>query len=571
MRNTNDDTNDVTIRVDKFGLTNEGDTNEENNINEEENEELNYEEKEFEEKIKNEKYFEIKKMLKESETPIKIWQYRTLDNDNSTILHSSVIHNCTKITKEIIRYCKNNLSKDDLHKFINKKNNKGITALHYAAFKGNIDIIHLLIFYGADLNAVTNKSLDVLNFACQGNKPNSLVYFNYYYESKMNFEKLDSKYSTPLHWACYMGSYECVEFLLNKNVKIEPKDEDGNTPLHLAIISGIAKIVRLLLQKGAKPNIENYKGETPIQVAQKKKRLEIYNILKSSSKCAVCNCKAPAKKIEKSKKYIIYGIIFKILTSFILLCNIYPFLFNETCYEYINLIFLAFFLIINIVFIILYNYLICSEPGYIKDDEKITDIENLLFKQKDDFKNFCFKCSVYKTDTLKHCVICEKCCHEFDHHCYWLNNDIGKNNYISFIVILYICLIDFISMILVSVYSLFISYEFLFTKDKNDLSENILDTIYKYVGQYLSYIEINYNFIPKNPFIEYLQISIIILIVINIFVLIPLIYLIFLHTSNCKKKTKEKTSIRKIDMKIQNINPDELLATNSENDTSLDS
>ena len=126
-------------------------------------------------------------------------------------------------------------------------------------------------------------------------------------------------------------------------------------------------------------------------------------------------------------------------------------------------------------------------------------------------------------------------------------------------------------MILVSVYSLFISYEFLFTKDKNNLSENILDTIYKYVGQYLSYIEINYKFIPENPFIGYLQISIIILIVINIFVLIPLIYLIFLHTSNCKKKTKEKTSIRKIDMKIQNINPDELLATNSENDTSLDS
>ena len=425
-------------------LTLEGEINEINNNEENNEEQQKYEEKEFEDKIKNEKYFEIKKMLKEAKNPIKIWQYKTSENDGSTILHCSIIHNYTKITKEIIRYCKNHLLVDDLYKFINKKNTKGITALHYASFKGNIDIINRLMLYGANVSLLTNKSLDVIHFACQGNKPNSLVYFNYYYTAKIDFERLDNKKSTALHWACYSGSYECVEFLLNKNVNINPKDEEGNTPLHLAVVCGISKIVRILLQRGALTNIKNDKRETPIQLAQQKKRIEIYNILKSSSKYAIFNCKAPAKKIEKSKKYLFFGIFYKILTIYILICNIYPFLFNNTCYLYINSISFLVLLIVNFVFIILYNYLICSDPGYVKDDEKIKDIESLLFKQKDEFKKFCFKCSINKNENIKHCSICQKCCYEFDHHCYWLNKCVGKKNYISFIIILYICLIDFI-------------------------------------------------------------------------------------------------------------------------------
>ena len=544
----------------------------ENNNDEENEEQQKYEEKEFEDKIKNEKYFEIKKILKEAKKPKKIWQYKTSENDGSTILHCSVIHNCTKITKEIIRYCKNHLLADDLHKFINKKNSKGITALHYASFKGNIDIIHRLMFYGANLSLLTNKSLDVIHFACQGNKPNSLVYFNYYHSAKINLERLDNRKSTALHWACYSKSYECVEFLLNQNVNINPKDDEGNTPLHLAVISGISKIVRILLQKGALTNIKNNNRVTPIQLAQEKRRIEIYNILKSNSKCAVFNCKAPAKKIEKSKKYIFLGIFLKLLTSFILFCNIYPFLFKNTCFLYINSISFLAFLIINLVFIILYNCLLCSDPGYVKDSEKNKDIESLLFKQNNDFKKYCFKCSINKNDNIKHCSICNECCHEFDHHCYWFNKCIGKNNYVSFIIILYICLIDFISMILISIYSLLLSYGIMFKKTNNCQEEkDILETIYKYLQKYISYIEIDYNykFIPKISFIEYLQISFIILLIINLFVIIPLIYLVVVHTRNCKKKRKEKT-IKKIDIKIENINPDQLLE-NSEYETSFDS
>ena len=540
-----------------------------NENDENEDDENEKAEKEFEDKIKKDKYFEINKILKENTTPIKIWEYNTSEKDGSTILHLSVIKDNTKIIKEIIRYCKNHLSKADLKYFINKRNNSGITALHYASFKGNIDIINILIFYGADISILTDKSLNVIDFACQGNQPKSLVFFNYYYENQIDFNKLDIKESTPLHWACFSKSYECVDFLLNKGVEINAQDSNGFTPLHLAVVSDITRIVRLLLQNGVLTNIKNKKDDTPMSLALSKKRIEIYNLLKISSKCTVFNCKAPAKKIKKTKKYIFSALFFKFFTYFILFCFIFPFLYNKTCYIVTNLLGSSFFIINNLVFAIIYFFLICSDPGYIKDDDKITDIESLLFKQKNDFKSFCFKCSVIKTDNLKHCSICNKCCKEFDHHCFWVNNCIGKNNYLAFIVLLYICLIDFSYMILISVYSLLIYYEVLFFKQKAEdkkcnINNNIIDSIYKNIKNFLSYLNIDLDLIPGNT-------SFIALLSVVVIFLIPLLYLVILHTKLCKNKRKEKRNSKKIDLSIQNINPDELLEENSEHDTSLDS
>ena len=519
-------------------------------------------EKEFEDKIQNEKYFEIKKILIDK-NPVKIWKYKTSENNGSTILHLSVFKNNYKITKEIIKYCKKHLQKEDFIEFINTKNSSGITALHYASFKGSIETIHLLIFYGADIEAVTNASLNALHFACQGNKPNVLVYFCSNYESKINLNQKDKKGLSLLHWACYSTAYECVEFLLNKNVGINDQDIKGSTPLHLAVIGGITKIVRLLLQKGALINIKDKKDKTPIELAREKKRIEIYELLRISSKCVIFNCRAPAKKIEKSKKYIVFGIFFKIFTLFILLANIFPFLFNKTCYEKVNLIIFVFFLIQNIVLSIDYIYLICSNPGFIKETDKEKDLDTLLFKKKNDFKNFCFKCLVFKKGNLKHCIICDKCCYEFDHHCFWVNNCIGKKNYISFILLLYFCLTDFLSMILISIYSLLIKYDKIFKKRNNCENKNIIDLMHQYLKEYLSVLEIKIPFIPENT-------SLIVLLSINLIFIIPLIYLINIHTKICKDKRKENGKSEKIDLNIENIT-DELIEENSEGDTSLES
>ena len=48
----------------------------------------------------------------------------------------------------------------------------------------------------------------------------------------------------------------------------------------------------------------------------------------------------------------------------------------------------------------------------------------------------CILCRSNIKITSKHCKKCDKCIEEFDHHCNWLNNCVGKDNYIWFYVLL---------------------------------------------------------------------------------------------------------------------------------------
>ena len=87
----------------------------------------------------------------------------------------------------------------------------GQSALHYAAFKGNLASILLLLKRGANPNLASEP------------------------------EK-----STPLHKACASGSIPCIEALLEAGALLDARDAEGATPLHKAAFSGHTQLVRLL-------------------------------------------------------------------------------------------------------------------------------------------------------------------------------------------------------------------------------------------------------------------------------------------------------------------------------------
>ena len=66
---------------------------------------------------------------------------------------------------------------------------------------------------------------------------------------------------------------------------------------------------------------------------------------------------------------------------------------------------------------------------------------------------FCIICCSNILENSKHCKKCNKCIENFDHHCNWLNNCIGKYNYSFFYSLLLILILNFFFISIVGLYA----------------------------------------------------------------------------------------------------------------------
>lgn len=67
------------------------------------------------------------------------------------------------------------------------------------------------------------------------------------------------------------------------------------------------------------------------------------------------------------------------------------------------------------------------DPHVLVPDEELEEIDDLLK---------CSACCSRVNKLSRHCLICDKCVVDYDHHCRWLNNCIGEVNYRPFLVLI---------------------------------------------------------------------------------------------------------------------------------------
>jgi len=139
----------------------------------------------------------------------------------------------------------------------------------------------------------------------------------------------------------------------------------------------------------------------------------------------------PNEKLMKSRFNIYFFFMVHIVIEMLVLLLLFPST-NMLPYDN-NHIALAGYLTLFIFLILVYSMLILSDHNKSTRRRKF-DFE--LDFEVESIVSYCPYCKVRKNTTTRHCMICDLCVEEFDHHCYWVNNCIGKSNYKLFVLFL---------------------------------------------------------------------------------------------------------------------------------------
>ena len=168
----------------------------------------------------------------------------------SSLLGVSYLHDqlCNAVKSGVLEDVRTLLSETDVKNDINLPGKDGEPVLHWAAIRGDLEMVSLLLDHGAD--------------PCL----------------------IDGEGDTPLHSAALGGNVEVVRFLLSHGAvsTLNAVDKFGYTPLHDAAFRGWVEVTRLLLDQPSlttASHVASKNGFTPLDAALSKGHFVVAEII----------------------------------------------------------------------------------------------------------------------------------------------------------------------------------------------------------------------------------------------------------------------------------------------------
>jgi ankyrin repeat protein len=130
---------------------------------------------------------------------------------------------------------------------LNVSDERGMNGFHYAARRGNLNLVKYLISRNADIHKVTNdaRGASALHLAVESGDMATLQFL---VGKGLAIEGKDSSGETAIHVACRTGRLVQLSYLLRSNPNVvDIQDAEGRTPLHTAILLGSYNCMKQIL------------------------------------------------------------------------------------------------------------------------------------------------------------------------------------------------------------------------------------------------------------------------------------------------------------------------------------
>ncbi|MEI6915314.1 MAG: ankyrin repeat domain-containing protein [Armatimonadota bacterium] len=138
----------------------------------------------------------------------------------------------------------------------------GTTPFHLAVMGDRLDIVRLLLKFGADANSPGRDGVTPLMFASFGKGDLKVIAALIAAGARVNQPARDG--GTPLMAASTGGA---AQYLIDHGARIDTQDDSGQTALHSAVIVESLDVTRLLISRGASLYVRDKDGHTPLYYA----------------------------------------------------------------------------------------------------------------------------------------------------------------------------------------------------------------------------------------------------------------------------------------------------------------
>lgn len=159
---------------------------------------------------------------------------------------------------------------------VNAKPENRVSALISAAMRDYFDIVEFLIRHGADINDLDNYGVSSLMYAAAYNYYSLCDLLIYYCADT---EKQDEEGTNAIMAATLVGNNDIVKLLLSNGAEVNKTDYEGNTVLIMAAQNGDTGLINLLLRYQAEPDHVNNHGLSATSNAIKNGHLDAVRML----------------------------------------------------------------------------------------------------------------------------------------------------------------------------------------------------------------------------------------------------------------------------------------------------